>query len=125
MTTKSATQAKAFNQVAIALDVFFLQVVKQAATLVDQAQQSAARMVIVLVRLEMVGQVLNSRRQQCDLHLRRAGIVLGALEFFYDFALRFCIDRDGSFSMNRAPWFCWKLRLVRGVPSKPVAPGFK
>ena len=38
---KLAAQTKAFNQVAIALDVLFLQVIEQAATLIHHAQQSA------------------------------------------------------------------------------------
>lgn len=47
-----------------------MQVIKQPTTLADQAQQSTARMMILLVRREMLGQLVDPGREQRDLNLR-------------------------------------------------------
>jgi hypothetical protein len=53
----------------VALDVGPLQVVEQTAPLPDQLEQPAARIVIVGVRFQMVGEVINPFAEDCDLDL--------------------------------------------------------
>jgi len=45
-----------------------MQVVKQTATLADQTQQTAARMMVLRVRLQMSSQLFDSRRKDRDLN---------------------------------------------------------
>src|SRR5210317_756687 len=69
-----AAQTELLNQLAVAVLVFRLQVVKQLTTLVDHLQQTLTAMVIFLVLTEMLGKFCNSLRQQCNLNLRGACI---------------------------------------------------
>ena len=62
-----------------------MQVVQQAAALADQAQKSAPRMVILRVRLEVLGQMLDTRGEKRHLDFRRTAVVLGTsvgLDYF-------------------------------------------
>src|SRR5262245_36055801 len=68
------SQTKTIDQVVITVDVTTLQIIKKAAALADQLQQSAARMIVLLVSLEMVGQFIDALRQQRDLDFRRSGV---------------------------------------------------
>src|SRR5262245_42055616 len=68
------SQAKTVDQVVITIDVTTFQIIKKTAALADQLQQSAARMIILLVSLEMISQFINALGQQRDLNFRRAGI---------------------------------------------------
>ena len=65
-----------FDQPFVPREVLRMQVVKQTAALADQAQQSAARMMILRVRLQMPGQLFDSRRKDRDLNFRRTAVVL-------------------------------------------------
>src|SRR5699024_6465707 len=71
----SPAQAEAFDQALVAAAVVALQVAEQALALVDQLQQAAARMVILLVGLEVLGQLRDAGRQQRHLDLGRTGVV--------------------------------------------------
>src|SRR5690606_15594338 len=81
----SATQAELFDQALVALVVLALEIVEQAATLVDQLQQATAAVVVLLVGLEVLGQLHDARGEQGDLDFRRAGIVGAALVVGDDF----------------------------------------
>src|SRR3954453_759160 len=71
---KSSTQAEALHDRAVALDLGLLEVVEKATTLPDQQKQATTAVVVVLVRLEVVGEVRDAVREQRDLHLRGAGV---------------------------------------------------
>ena len=64
----------------VALNVRTLQVIQQTPSLRDHFQQAAPRMIILLVRLEMLSQVGNSLAQKCYLHLRRTRVGLMGTE---------------------------------------------
>ena len=70
--------AELFDQPSVAGNVARVEVVEQTAPLAYQAQQSEARMVVFLVRCQMLGQLLNATREQRDLNFRRAAIVESA-----------------------------------------------
>ena len=70
----SATQAEALDQRAVARDVDLGDVLEQPATTTDQQQQPATRVVIVLVHLEVLGQIGDALGQHRDLGLRRTGV---------------------------------------------------
>ena len=53
----------------VALDVGPLQIVQQPAALPDQLEQPAPRIVVVGVRFQMVGEVVDPFAEDCDLDL--------------------------------------------------------
>ena len=66
---KLATQAETADDLVVTLYVLALQVIQQTPALRDHLEQAAPRMVIFLVRLEMLGQLVNALAEQCNLHL--------------------------------------------------------
>jgi signal-transduction protein with cAMP-binding, CBS, and nucleotidyltransferase domain len=54
------SQAKTIDQIVITIDVATLQILEKAAALADQLQQTAARMIVLLVSLEMILQLINA-----------------------------------------------------------------
>src|SRR3546814_2310619 len=66
------------DQVQIALTIGGPEIVQQRATLVDEHQQAAARMVVLRVGLEMLGEVADALGEDRHLHLGRTGVALGA-----------------------------------------------
>src|SRR5690606_26586432 len=61
-----------------------LQVGQQGTTLVDQLQQATTGVVVLLVHLEVLGQLLDAGREQRHLDFRRTGVVGHALELVDD-----------------------------------------
>src|SRR6476659_5951981 len=74
----SLPEAELGDQAGIALRVLLAKVIEKRAALVDQHEKSAARVIVLRVRLEMLGQVLDAFGEDRDLHLGRAGIGLAA-----------------------------------------------
>ena len=72
---QTAAQTELFDQGLVALVVFALQVVQQAAAAVDQLQQATTAVVVLLVGLEVAAEVLDAGGQQSDLDFRGAGVV--------------------------------------------------
>jgi len=70
--------AELLDQSAVAGNVARMEVVEQPAPLAYQAQQSDARMMVLLVRTQMLGQLLDATREQRNLNFRRAAIVRSA-----------------------------------------------
>src|SRR5215831_13276688 len=69
-------QAELLDQRAVAGDVLPGQVLQQPAAAADEQQQPPAAVMIMLVHLEVLGQLLDPPCQQRDLDLRRAGVTL-------------------------------------------------
>src|SRR5690606_11778971 len=70
------TQVQRRDHAPVALDVRFLQVVEQPPPLPHELEQPAARVVVLLVDFEMLGQILDALTEQSDLNLRRTGVGL-------------------------------------------------
>src|SRR5262245_9991239 len=68
--------AEFLDYVLVTLGIVVLEVVEQATTLTDHHQETAARGVILLVRLEVFGQVTDPFTKHGDLYLGAAGIVI-------------------------------------------------
>jgi len=58
-----AAQAEALDQIGIACFFFFLQIIKQTATLADHFQKAAAGVIILPVIFEMFGKIGNPLRR--------------------------------------------------------------
>jgi hypothetical protein len=67
---RSPPEAKLVDQGPVAFDIRPLQVVQQAATLADQLQQPTPRIVVVGVRLQMLGEVVDPLAEDRDLDFR-------------------------------------------------------
>ena len=68
------SQSQAADEIVVPVDVAPLQVIEQAATLAHQLEQPPTRVIVFLVRLEVVRQFVNPLRQQRDLHFRRTRV---------------------------------------------------
>ena len=94
---KSRTSANSVAQLQflrdrlIAVQIYVLQVFEQAAALADHHQQPAARAVILFVRLQMFGQMVDSLGQQRNLHIRRTCVFAMQLKLVNRLRLRFHI----------------------------------
>jgi hypothetical protein len=66
--------AEFLNHSLITLDIELFEIVQQATTPANHHQKTAARSVILLVRLEMVRQLIDALTQDRDLDLRTAGV---------------------------------------------------
>ena len=55
--------AQLFDQPFVAREIARMQVIKQPTTFADQSQQTAARMMVLLVRREMRGQLVDPGRE--------------------------------------------------------------
>src|SRR5262245_57442049 len=90
--TRLLTDAQPFDQLLVPADVLALQVVEQAAALADELEQPAARVVVLLVGLEVLGELVDPLREQGHLHLRRPGVLLVRPELLDDHALSFRVN---------------------------------
>jgi len=69
-----AAESEFLDQASVALQVALLQVVEQPPTASDQLEQSAAGVMILPMRAEVLGQLVDSTRQKSDLDLGRARV---------------------------------------------------
>src|SRR5437762_706838 len=69
------TDAELVDDRTVTFLIGLLEVIEKATTTTDELEQTAAAVMILRVRLEVLGQVSNTVRQEGDLHLRRAGII--------------------------------------------------
>ena len=75
------------DQPFVARKIARMQVIKQPTTLADQSQQTTARVMILLVRREVLGQLVDPGREQRDLNFRRATVIGGSSVGLDDFPL--------------------------------------
>ena len=75
--------AKLCDDLAIAVRVALLQVIEQTTALAHQHKQAAAGAVVLLMRLEVLGQLANALAQEGDLDLRTPGCPSRACETFW------------------------------------------
>src|SRR5215510_7082239 len=80
-----AAQTEPVDQCLVARLFPRLQIVEEAAALRHELQETTAGVVVLLVVLEMLGQVLDALRQDCDLDFRRTGVALGRRKFRQQF----------------------------------------
>ena len=81
---KLLAQAQLSDQGAVTVDVLLLQIGQQVTAAADHLEQTAAAVVVVLIGLQMLGQVIDPGGQQSNLDLRRAGVALMNSGFFDD-----------------------------------------
>ena len=85
----SVAQLEFLGDGLVAAQIRVLQVIEQAAALADHHQQSAAGAVILLVALQMLGQMVDAVREQRDLHVGGTRVLGVRLKCFDRLCLRF------------------------------------
>jgi hypothetical protein len=88
-----ATETQALDERLVAITVFVLEITEKTATLIDHLEQAAARVVILLVIREMLGEVFDARGKQRNLDFGRARVVGGAAVIRNDLAGLFVRER--------------------------------
>src|SRR5579862_2107828 len=88
-TRRLLTQAEFSNDLLIPVAILAGKIFEQLVAAADELQQSAARGVIFLVRVEMIAQLSDPLSEQSDLDFRRAGVLVVNLEILDDFAFLF------------------------------------
>ena len=69
-----ATKSEFADDRVILVDIAMTQIIEKLPTTRDQLEQALARIIILLVYLEMLRQLVDALRKQCDLHLRRTRV---------------------------------------------------
>ena len=95
-----AAQAEVGDELAVALEIFVLKIAQQAPALSDLHQQAAAAVVVLLVDLQMLGQLVDRRGEDGDLNVGRTGVVGAAAEFGRDLRLLFFGQGHGIFKLS-------------------------
>src|SRR5438093_7958826 len=83
------TNPEALDQLGVAVGILALQIVEQPPALADELQQAAPRVVILYVRLEVLGQIVDAFTEERDLHFRGARVRFVHSVRAYDFRLTF------------------------------------
>ena len=60
----------------IAFHIRVMKIIQQAAALADHHQKAAARAVVLFVALQVFSQVIDTLREQSDLHVSGTGVLL-------------------------------------------------
>ena len=68
------TDIQLSDQSAVAVDVLLLQVSQHGTALTNHLQQAAAGVVVLLVNLQVLGELLDAGGQNCNLNLRGTGV---------------------------------------------------
>src|SRR3954452_13446420 len=89
-------QTEPLEERAVAFNVGLGQVVQQPATPADQQEQAPPAVVVVLVLLEVLGEVADPAGQHRDLHLGRAGVPLDRGVVGHDLLLDSAVERQGG-----------------------------
>jgi hypothetical protein len=76
------------------------QIIEELATAGGHLQEPAARVEILAVRAQVLGQVIDASGEQCNLDFRRTGILLVSFVFCDDFGFNDC-GRHGLWLVSR------------------------
>src|SRR5690606_1591956 len=86
----SVPEPEIFDQLPVAVQIFALQVLQQPPPLANHLHEAAPAVVVLRVRPEVFREVVDPRRQQCDLHRRASAVIRMELVLLDDL---FLVDR--------------------------------
>ena len=92
MTLDVVADTELLDEFAVFEDVAVLDVDEQATTLTNEHEQTAARVVILLVDLDVLGELANALGEDCDLDLGGARIVSILAKLLDELGLAFLGD---------------------------------
>jgi hypothetical protein len=95
------TKPESSDDLLIPGPVFARQVLQELVAAADQFQQAAPRRMVLLMLVEVLPELIDARRDDRDLHFRRAGIFIVSLVIFDDLRLLLCGDRHREIAPPR------------------------
>src|SRR6478672_10351028 len=87
-----SAKAETLDQRPVTVDVDVLEVAEQTTALTDEQEEPTTRVMVVLVLLQVLGQVLDALRQHRNLHLGGSGVTGVRRVLFDDRLLDLCIQ---------------------------------
>jgi hypothetical protein len=90
-------QLELFRDRLVPARVRAMEIIQQAAALADHHEQSTAGTMVLLVLLQVLGEVVDPLREQRDLHVGRTGVLRMQPEILNHLRLNFHIPIDLSF----------------------------
>jgi hypothetical protein len=87
-----SSQPQILNYFPVTIKIVLHQVIEQGASLPDQLQKAAARVMIFFVNFEMLRELKNPRRQYGNLYFRRTCVPFVLLKFYDDFLFLFRVQ---------------------------------
>lgn len=85
------SETELLNNGTVAIDVLLLKIVQKITALTNHLKKAAARVVVVVVELQVLGEVSNSLGENGDLYLGRACVTLVCCVSLDDFGLYFFV----------------------------------
>ena len=79
---KLLSETELFNDRTVAVDVSLLKVTEKVSSVTNHLQHTAAAVMVLVVSLEVLGKVLDSVGQKCDLNLGRTCVAFVSGIFF-------------------------------------------
>ena len=83
------SKTKLLNDSSVSFDVYLLEVVEKVSSVTYHLEEAATAVVVLVVALEVLGEVRNSVSKNCDLNLGRSGVTLVGSVLFNN-CLLFC-----------------------------------
>ena len=83
-TEELLTQTELLDDRAVTLDIVLLEVCEEVSSVADHLEKAAAAVVVLVVRLHVLGQVVDTVGQKCDLYFGRTGITFVNSVLFND-----------------------------------------
>jgi hypothetical protein len=99
------SDAQFTNDVFVTIDILGLQVVQQSSALADKLEQAPSGMMVLLMDLEMFGQIADSFAQQRDLYFRGTGILFVQPVLADDFL--FFVSEKSQVSVSSCGILAW------------------
>ena len=88
-TIELLTETELLNDSSVALDIGLLEVAEKVSSVSDHLLETSAAVVVLVVSLEVLGEVADSSGEDSDLYLRRTGVSLMSSVCENDFVLLF------------------------------------
>ena len=98
-TIELLSQAELLNNGTVALDVCFLKVAEKISSVANHLLQTAAAVVVLVIALEMLGQIFDSVSKKRDLNLGRTGVSFVSSVLLNN-CLLFVFKHHGSFHLS-------------------------
>ena len=97
---KLLSQTELLNDRTVALDVCLLEVAEKVSSVADHLLQTSAAVVVLVIALEVLGKVLYSEGQKCDLNLGRTCVALVS-SILLNNCLLFVLKHHSGFHLSK------------------------
>ena len=104
------SKTKLLNDSSVSVDVGLLEVVKKVSSVTYHLEEAATAVVVLVVALEVLGEVRNSVSKNCDLNLGRSGVTLVGSVLFNN-CLLFCCCHF-RIHLSKIKYFCFTDRTA-------------